>query len=43
MLVGPLRWGATTVPGMRVDGARIVGSRAIMRRLDKLVAEPALP
>jgi glutathione S-transferase len=42
VLVGPLRWGGTTVPGMRVDGERIVGSRAIMRRLDGLVPEPAL-
>jgi glutathione S-transferase len=42
VLVGPLRWGGTTVPGMRVDGERIVGSRAIMRRLDGLVSEPAL-
>ena len=42
VLVGPLRWGATTVPGMRVDGERIVGSRTIMRRLETLVAEPAL-
>jgi glutathione S-transferase len=42
VLVGPLRWGGTTVPGLRVDGERIVGSRAIMRRLDALVAEPAL-
>ncbi len=30
VLVGPLRWGGTTVPGMRVDGERIVGSRTIM-------------
>jgi glutathione S-transferase len=42
VLVGPLRWGGTTVPGLRVDGGRIVGSRAIMRALDALVAEPAL-
>jgi glutathione S-transferase len=41
-LIGPLRWGGTTVPGLRVEGERIVGSRAIMRRLDGLVAEPAL-
>jgi glutathione S-transferase len=40
--VGPLRWGGTTVPGMRVDGERVLGSRAIMRKLDELVAEPAL-
>ncbi len=42
VLIGPLRYGGTTVPGMRLDGERIVGSRAIMRRLDELVAEPAL-
>jgi len=42
MLVGPLRYGGTTVPGMRLDGERIVGSRQILRRLDALVAEPAL-
>jgi glutathione S-transferase len=42
VLVGPLRWGGTTVPGMRVDGERVVGSRAIMRRLDGITAEPAL-
>jgi glutathione S-transferase len=40
--VGPFRWRGTTVPGMRVDGQRIVGSRTIMRRLDELVPEPAL-
>jgi glutathione S-transferase len=42
VLVGPLRWGGTTVPGMRVDGERVVGSRTIMRRLDGIVPEPAL-
>lgn len=42
MMIGPLRYGGTTVPGMRLDGERIVGSRPIMRRLDALVAEPAL-
>jgi glutathione S-transferase len=41
-LIGRLRYGGTTVPGMRVDGERIVGSRPIMRRIDSLVAEPAL-
>lgn len=40
--VGPLRYGGTTVPGMRVDGERLVGSRVIMRRLDELAPEPAL-
>jgi glutathione S-transferase len=42
MLIGPLRYGGTTVPGMRLDGERLVGSRAIMRRLDALASEPAL-
>lgn len=42
LLVGPLRYGGTTVPGMRIDRERIVGSRTIMRRLDELVAEPPL-
>jgi glutathione S-transferase len=42
LLIGPLRYGGTTVPGMRLDGERIVGSRPIMRRLDALVPEPAL-
>ncbi len=34
VMIGPLRYGGTTVPGMRLDGERLVGSRAIMRRLD---------
>jgi glutathione S-transferase len=42
LLVGPLRYGGGTVPGMRLDGERLVGSRTIMRRLDALVPEPAL-
>jgi glutathione S-transferase len=42
MLVGPLRYGGSTVPGLRIDGERLVGSRPIMRRLDELVPEPAL-
>jgi len=41
-LIGPLRYGGATVPGMRVDGERLLGSRAIMRRLDELAPEPAL-
>jgi hypothetical protein len=40
--IGPLRYGGGTVPGMRIDGERIVGSRAILRRLDELVPDPAL-
>jgi glutathione S-transferase len=42
MLIGPLRYGGMTVPGMRINGERLAGSRPIMRRLDTLVAEPAL-
>ena len=42
VLVGPLLYGGTTVPGMRIDGERLVGSRRIMRRLDALVPEPPL-
>jgi glutathione S-transferase len=42
LLVGPLRYGGATVPGLRIEGERVVGSRAIMRRLDELVPEPAL-
>ena len=42
MLVGPLLYGGVTAPGMRVGRERIVGSRAIMRRLDELVAAPPL-
>jgi glutathione S-transferase len=40
--IGPLRWGGTTVPGMRIGSERLVGSRTIMRRLDVLEPEPAL-
>lgn len=42
VLLGPLRYGGTTVPGMRLNGERLVGSRTILRRLDTLVPEPAL-
>jgi glutathione S-transferase len=42
VLAGPLLYGGSTVPGLRIDGERLVGSRAIMRRLDALVAEPPL-
>jgi glutathione S-transferase len=42
MLIGPLRYGGGTVPGLRIDGIRLVGSRAIMRHLDTLAPEPAL-
>jgi len=42
LLIGPLRYGGSTVPGMRIGSERIVGSRAIMRRLDQLAPEPPL-
>lgn len=42
MIVGPLLYGAATVPGMRIGGERLHGSRSIMRRLDTLVPEPPL-
>ena len=37
-----LRFGRRTVPGLRVDGYKVVGSPLILRTLDGLVAEPAL-
>ncbi len=42
LAMGPLRYGGNTVPGLRVDGERLAGSRTIMRRLDALVPEPSL-
>ena len=42
MLIGPLRYGGPTVPGMRIDGEKLVGSRTIMRRLDELKPDPPL-
>jgi glutathione S-transferase len=49
LVVGPLRYGGVTVPGIRWGttpqggkGERVVGSRAIMRRLDELVPAPPL-
>jgi len=42
MLIGPLRYGGGTVPGMRIGGERLVGSRTIMRRLDELAPEPPM-
>jgi glutathione S-transferase len=42
LVVGPVLWGGKTVPGMRVNGERLVGSRTIMRRLDEFAAEPPL-
>jgi glutathione S-transferase len=40
--IGPLVYGGNTVPGMRIDGERLAGSRTIMRRLDVLAPEPPL-
>ncbi len=42
LVIGPLRYGGTTVPGLRLGGERIVGSRPIMRRLDALAPAPPL-
>ncbi len=42
VVAGPVLYGGSTVPGLRIDGERIVGSRTIMRRLDALVPEPPL-
>jgi len=42
MIVGPLRYGGSTVPGMRLGRERLLGSRTIMRRLDVLAPEPPL-
>ncbi|HEY3828629.1 MAG TPA: glutathione S-transferase N-terminal domain-containing protein [Solirubrobacteraceae bacterium] len=42
LAVGPVRYGGNTVPGMRMNGERLVGSRTIMRRLDELAPEPPL-
>jgi glutathione S-transferase len=42
VLIGPLRYGGSTVPGLRLDGEQLVGSRLILRRLDELVPDPAL-
>lgn len=39
---GPLLYGGITVPGIRSDGKRLVGSRAIMRHLDAIAADPPL-
>jgi glutathione S-transferase len=42
VLAGPLLYGGTTVPGIRIGGKKLVGSRAIMRRLDEIAPEPPL-
>jgi glutathione S-transferase len=42
-LMQRLRFGSRTVPALKLDGGeRISGSRAILRRLDELVADPPL-
>ena len=41
-IIGPLRYGGDTVPGLRIDGERLAGSRTIMRRLDALAPDPPL-
>ena len=41
--LGRAAYGARTVPGIRFEsGEKLAGSRAIMRRLDELVQQPAL-
>jgi glutathione S-transferase len=42
VLAGPVLYGGTTVPGMRIGSERVLGSRAIMRRLDALQPDPPL-
>jgi glutathione S-transferase len=42
MLIGPLRYGGGTAPGMRLDGERLIGSCTIMRRLDEIAPDPPL-
>jgi glutathione S-transferase len=37
-----LRFGGRTVPGLRIDGEKLQGSRAIIERLDELRPEPPL-
>jgi glutathione S-transferase len=37
-----LRFGARTVPGLKLDGERVAGSRAILRRLEELRPQPPL-
>lgn len=44
-LHAPMQWlifGARTVPGLKIDGDKVSGSRAIMRRLERLVPAPPL-
>jgi glutathione S-transferase len=37
-----LRFGQGTVPGLVIDGEKVIGSRRIMVRLDELVPDPSL-
>lgn len=37
-----LVFGQRTVPGLQIDGEKIVGSRRILRRLEEIAPEPAL-
>jgi glutathione S-transferase len=37
-----LRFSQGTVPGLKLDGEKVIGSRTIMHRLDELRPEPAL-
>jgi glutathione S-transferase len=37
-----LIFGRRTVPGLRIDDEKVIGSRAIMHRLDELAPEPPL-
>src|SRR4051794_34849808 len=37
-----MRFSQGTVPGLKFDGERVVGSRTIMHRLDEIQPEPAL-
>lgn len=44
-LHAPMQWvifGARTVPGLKIDGEKIAGSRTITRRLEQLAPEPPL-
>jgi glutathione S-transferase len=42
MLAMKALFGERTVPALKIDGEKISGSRAILRRLDELAPEPAL-
>lgn len=37
-----LRFGSATVPGLVIDGQRVVGSRRILRKIEELVPQPPL-